>query len=118
MIGECSMDESAKHGKIERMSPLDEAWLRMDMPGRPRVIVALLRFDGALDLPALRKFVRTRLLSRPRFRQLAVAGPDGAFWQEIDNVDLDTHVEWVKLPVRNRHAAMQRTVERLVNRPL
>ncbi|MFZ1865182.1 MAG: hypothetical protein WAU39_13225 [Polyangiales bacterium] len=47
---------------LERMSPVDTAWLHMDEPGNPADIVTLLTLDEQLPYNALKDTIEDRLL--------------------------------------------------------
>ena len=74
------------------MSVLDEAWLRLDAAGSPRIIVALLRFDGRFNRRRFEQVLREHLLAHDRFRQRPELGADGAFWCEHRGFALRHHL--------------------------
>jgi hypothetical protein len=66
----------------ERISGVDTAWLRMDLPTNPMVIVGVLMFEGRLDAKQVRRTLERRFLAFRRFRQKAVQDPTGAWWED------------------------------------
>ena len=52
----------------ERMSGVDRAWLLMDRPTNPMVVVGLLVLESSLELTQLRDLVAARFLAFHRFR--------------------------------------------------
>lgn len=102
----------------QRMSVLDEAWLRLDAAGSPRIIVALLRFDGRFNRRRFEQVLREHLLAHDRFRQRPELGADGAFWCEHRGFALRHHLDVTSLPASHRKQALERTVQRLLHAPL
>jgi hypothetical protein len=64
----------------ERISGVDTAWLRMDLPTNLMVIVGVLMFDGRIDARRVKRTLENRFLAFHRFRQRAVQDPTGAWW--------------------------------------
>lgn len=62
----------------ERMSVVDTAWLRMDVPGNPAMIVSVLVTATPMAVAEARKVVVSRLLCFPRFRRRPLVDPLGA----------------------------------------
>jgi diacylglycerol O-acyltransferase len=80
------------------MTASDAAWYRMDRPGNQADIVALLGFDGPLDLDRVRRVVEERLLRLDRFRQRVVparVGPPA--WEPDPGFSLDRHLAEARL---------------------
>ncbi len=65
----------------ERISGVDTAWLRMDMPTNLMVIVGVLMFEGRLEPARVKRTLERRFLAYRRFRQKAVQDPTGAWWE-------------------------------------
>ena len=85
--------EASPHGpRVERMSRVDTAWLRMDNDVNLMMIVGVWLLTPSITLEALRERVNTRLLQYPRFRQRAVADASGAHWQDDEGFDIHHHV--------------------------
>ena len=76
----------------ERMSGVDQAWLRMDAPENRMVIVGVWTFDGPIDRVALERRIRERLLCHARFRQRVLAEPSGHFWADDETFSLAHHL--------------------------
>ena len=66
----------------ERISGVDTAWLRMDLPTNLMVIVGVLMFEGRLDVKQVKRTLERRFLAFRRFRQRAVQDPTGAWWED------------------------------------
>lgn len=62
------------------MSSIDTAWLRMDSDSNLMMIVAVLTFDGPMDMERLRATVASRLLVYARFRSRVVKDMTGGAW--------------------------------------
>jgi diacylglycerol O-acyltransferase len=94
----------------ERMSAIDRAWLLMERPTNPMMIVGLIILDGRLDHARLRRLVSERFLAFDLFRYRPVSDAVGARWVEAAEFDIHDHVLRVALP----GAAQQRELETLV----
>jgi WS/DGAT/MGAT family acyltransferase len=102
-----------------RMSGVDHAWLLMETPASPMVIVGLLVLEGRLGLAALKRTISSRFLAFPRFRRRPVSDASGAgFWELDPAFDLDAHVVAVRLPGAAGQRELERLVGRLASRPL
>jgi diacylglycerol O-acyltransferase / wax synthase len=82
----------------ESMSAIDTAWLRMDRPANPMMIVAVMAFDRRLAFARFQAVIEERFLAHPRFRQRAVLEGDSARWEEAADFDLSFHVRRLGLP--------------------
>ena len=76
----------------ENMSGVDRAWLRMERPMNPMVVMGLLILGGRLRLPALRRLVSERFLAFERFRCVPVADTLGGRWLRDEQFNIDDHV--------------------------
>lgn len=94
----------------ERMSPVDRAWLLMERPTNPMVIVAVILLGGRLPHARLRRLVEERLLAFDRFRCRPESDTLAARWVRPEHFDLDDHVLTAALP----EPAGQRELETLV----
>lgn len=101
-----------------RMSPVDAAWLRMDRPSNPMVIVSVTVLAGRCTTAALRRLLERRLLRFPRFSCLPVADALGGSWVPDEHFDLRAHVGERKLPPDTDEAALQQAVGALAGTPL
>jgi diacylglycerol O-acyltransferase / wax synthase len=113
-------DTTASSGKIRReaMSRVDTAWLRMERPTNLMMITGVLMFDTPMPIERLRKVIKQRFLSYPRFRQKAVDGSTGAVWQDDADFDLDWHVRLSALPGKAGKRELERFVSNLASTPL
>jgi WS/DGAT/MGAT family acyltransferase len=100
------------------MSPVDTAWLRMDSPGNLMMIVGVDVFEGACDLPRLRKVLQEHLLAYFPFRARVVQDATGAFWQEDEDFDLDRHLVRIGLPGKGGKRELQKLVAQLAGQAL
>jgi len=82
----------------ERLSGVDRAWLRMDRPENPMIIVGLIVLGRRLARPALRSLIAQRLLAFDRFRCEPVTDALGATWTESTSFNLDDHLLSAALP--------------------
>ncbi|HQY45691.1 MAG TPA: wax ester/triacylglycerol synthase family O-acyltransferase [Usitatibacteraceae bacterium] len=102
----------------ERISGVDTAWLRMDMPTNLMVIVGVLMFEGRLEPARVKRTLERRFLAYRRFRQKAVQDPTGAWWEDDADFDIDSHVHQVALPGKAGKAELQAYVSDLASTPL
>ncbi|MBL0140940.1 MAG: wax ester/triacylglycerol synthase family O-acyltransferase [Betaproteobacteria bacterium] len=102
----------------ERISGVDTAWLRMDLPTNLMVIVGVMMFEGRLDLKHVKRTIENRFLAFHRFRQKAVQDATGAWWEDDENFDIDSHVHQVALPGKAGKAELQAFVSDLASTPL
>ena len=102
----------------EPMSRVDTAWLRMERPTNLMMITGVLMFDTPMPIDRLRKVIKQRFLSYPRFRQKAVDGSTGATWEDDADFDLDWHVRLTALPGRAGKRELERFVSNLASTPL
>ncbi len=102
----------------EPMSRVDTAWLRMEKPTNLMMITGVLMFDTPMSIERLRKVIKQRFLSYPRFRQKAVDGATGAIWEDDADFDLDGHVRLSALPGGAGKPELERFVSNLASTPL
>ncbi|WP_373047811.1 wax ester/triacylglycerol synthase family O-acyltransferase [Vulgatibacter sp.] len=97
------------------LSGVDSAWLRMEEPGNPMIVVALLTFATPLAVERLREVVRGRFLRFAPFRSCVVERHLGLpQWEEAPALDLDWHVVEERLPPPGSEGALQRRVSELL----
>src|ERR1019366_9606209 len=82
----------------ENMSGVDRAWLRMERPTNPMVVMGLLILRGRLRLATLRQLVSERFLAFERFRCVPVVNALGGRWVRAQEFKLEDHVLRVALP--------------------
>ncbi|MBS0578527.1 MAG: wax ester/triacylglycerol synthase family O-acyltransferase [Proteobacteria bacterium] len=80
-----------------RISSIDRAWLLMDRPTHPMVVVGLIVFESALDLARLRERIAARFLAFERFRCCPASDAAGATWIEAGGFDIQDHVLCTRL---------------------
>ena len=102
----------------ERMSGVDTAWLRMEHPTNPMMIVGVMVFKQKVAFAKLRDTIEQRFLTFPRFKQKAVQDPTGAWWETDKNFDLASHVKKVKLPGRGTKKDLEDYVSQCASEPL
>jgi WS/DGAT/MGAT family acyltransferase len=105
-------------GKKTPMSRVDTAWLRMERATNLMMITGVMMFESHLDIRTLRKVIETKVLAYPRFRQKAVDGPTGAFWQDDTDFDLDWHIRLTALPGKGGKRELERLTSQLASTPL
>jgi WS/DGAT/MGAT family acyltransferase len=102
----------------ESMSSVDLAWLRMERPTNPMMIVAVLTFATRLKYEALRNVLLSRLLVHERFRQLPAHDAFGTHWQTDEQFDIDSHLHRLALPPRARQLHLEAAASDLASTPL
>ncbi|WP_374605453.1 wax ester/triacylglycerol synthase family O-acyltransferase [Arenimonas sp.] len=112
------MAEARKKGKKTPMSRVDTAWLRMERATNLMMITGVMMFETHLDIRSLRKVIEQKFLAYPRFRQKAVDGPTGAFWQDDADFDLDWHIRLTALPGKGGKRELERLTSQLASTPL
>lgn len=103
---------------VEKMSPVDTAWLRMDRPSNLMQIVGVMMFDGALDAERLRAVIEERMLGYQRFRQIVREQGGSYVWADDPDFDLDHHLRRVVLPGAAGKAELESFVADLASTPL
>ncbi len=94
----------------ERMTRVDNAWLRMDSDVNLMMIVGVWLLQPALRYEQVCRRIEQRLLQYPRFRQKVVRDVLGASWVEDEDFDISRHVLCESLPRqrgRSERAALQ-----------
>jgi WS/DGAT/MGAT family acyltransferase len=100
------------------MSRVDTAWLRMERATNLMMITSVMMFAEGMDLERLKRVVKQRFLEYPRFRQKAVDGAAGAFWEDDADFDIDWHVRLSALPGRAGKRELERFVSQQASTPL
>ncbi len=105
----------------ERMSRVDNAWLRMDNDVNLMMIVGVWLLEPRVDYEAVCQRVGDKLLKYDRFRQKVVNDAMGAQWVTDDDFDIHRHVVRETLKRRkgqSRQAALQARCGELATQPL
>lgn len=104
--------------KLERMSSVDTAWLRMDRPSNLMMICGVLVFGERVSLAQLARTLTDRFLRFERFRQRPVQTSGGSFWQTDEGFDIAHHLQPIALPGRAGKAELEAFVSALIATPL
>ena len=102
----------------ENMSGVDRAWLRMERPTNPMVVMGLLILSGRLRLPALRRLVSQRFLAFERFRCVPVVDTLGGRWVRDEQFNIDDHVLRVALAAPAGKIELEALAGELASTPL
>ena len=102
----------------ERLSPVDNAWLRMDSPGNLMMIVGVDLFEGRCDVPRLKRVIETHLLQFRQFRSRVVHDAGGAWWEEDLDFDIDHHLVRIGLPGKGGKGELQKMTAMLAGQAL
>src|SRR5271169_5961267 len=102
----------------ENMSGVDRAWLRMERPTNPMVVMLLLILRGRLRHAALRQLVSRRFLAFERFRCVPVADARGGRWVRDEEFKLEDHVLRIALPAPAGKIELEALAGELASTPL
>jgi WS/DGAT/MGAT family acyltransferase len=85
--------EAHRRPRVEKMAPIDCAWLRMDEAANLMVINGVMFFDAPIDRPRLESMLAARLGQVHRFRQRAVRRSATRWdWEEVADFDISRHI--------------------------
>jgi diacylglycerol O-acyltransferase len=102
----------------QRMSSIDTAWLRMDLPENLMMITGVMTFDGKLGRQVLREILAERFLRFERFRMIPRTDILGAYWEEDAYFDPDRHIHELSLPAPGGKQQLAELVSDLASTPL
>ncbi|HKM64391.1 MAG TPA: wax ester/triacylglycerol synthase family O-acyltransferase [Acidisphaera sp.] len=100
------------------MTPVDTAWLRMNRPNNPMMIVGVMKLEGPVDTAKIEALISERLLRHSRFRQFVDRTAIGWFWTDDPHFELGRHVRRVRLPAPGGKAELETFVAELASQPL
>ncbi|HUI58730.1 MAG TPA: wax ester/triacylglycerol synthase family O-acyltransferase [Steroidobacteraceae bacterium] len=100
------------------MAALDRAWLLMERPANPMVVVGLVVLQGVLSHARLRRIVQKRFLAFERFRSVPVMDAFSASWAPADYFNIDDHVLVAALPAPAGRRELQELAGELASTPL
>jgi WS/DGAT/MGAT family acyltransferase len=103
---------------IESMSAVDRAWLLMERPAKPMMVIALTVLGRRLAYRRLCAIIEKRFLAFERFRCRPVADTLGGRWVPQDDFSLDDHVLSVALPGAAGQHELETLVAELAGTPL
>ena len=105
----------------EPLSNVDAAWLRMEDPTNLMMVTGLMLFEERLEMDRLRRVLRDRLVTFPRFRQRvrsARLGLGAPAWEDDAKFDIDSHLHRIALPSPGDKRALENLVSDLLSTPL
>lgn len=102
----------------ERLSEVDNAWLRMEQPTNLMMITGVLVFDRPLDFQRLQWVYQQRLLRYRRFRQRVSRSLRGNYWEDDPDFDLRRHLRRRALPGAAGKAELEELASDLRSTPL
>lgn len=102
----------------ESMSGADLAWLRMESPTNPMMVVGVMTLASRIRCAALRQLIVERLLRFERFRELPRRDISGVHWESAADFDPADHVTPLKLAGRATQARLEAAVAELASTPL
>ena len=104
--------------QAESMSNVDRAWLRMERPKNPMVVIGLLITSRPLRYGALRQVVTERFLAFERFRCVPVTDALAGRWVPAEQFNLDDHVLRIALPAPAGKCELEALAGELASTPL
>lgn len=102
----------------ESMSGVDRAWLRMERPTNPMVVMGLMILTRPLRRAALRQVVTQRFLAFERFNCMPVVDLAGGRWVRSTEFNLDDHVLLAALPAPAGKRELESLAGELAGTPL
>ena len=100
------------------MSSVDRAWLLMDRPANPMMIVGLIVLGEPLGREPLRQLIGRRFLDFERFRRAPVGDTLGGRWVETPGFNLDDHLLLAALPAPGGQRELEALAGELASTPL
>jgi len=102
----------------ERMSFLDNFWLRLDRPYNHMTISSVMILADRVELASLQKIFETRWCAYERFKQRPVTYWTGTYWETDPHFDIGNHVRRVGLPGAQGKKELEELVSNLVTMPM
>lgn len=102
---------------LERFAAIDRAWLMMDRPTNPLLVVGLLILSRPIVRASLRELISKRFLKFERFRCYPTSDSLGASWVPAPHFDIDAHVLATSLPAPAGQAELEDLVGELASTP-
>lgn len=102
----------------EKMSSVDQAWLRMDSPQNLMMIVGVMVFSTPVEFSEFRQAILERMLKFRRFKQMVRSDATGAWWVADRKFDIDSHVVEHELSAPGTEIELQEFVAQLATEPL
>lgn len=100
------------------MSSVDKSWFRMESPGNPMMIGAVLVFENPIPITAFRRLLEERFLRFERFRQKVVRRGEALSWELDQQFDLDHHLHIIALPGKGDKTSLQTLASDINSTPL
>ncbi len=102
----------------ESMSGVDLAWLRMERPTNPMMVIGVLTLATRLRFAAVRALIDARLMRFRRFRELPRHDLAGTHWESDPAFTLDAHLHRLTLPARAAQRQLEAAVSALASTQL
>lgn len=103
---------------VEPLSAVDRAWLLMERPTNPMVIVSLIVLGAPLSRSQLRELIASRFLAFERFRCVPLSDSTGSRWVPSPAFDIDDHLAYAALPGARGQRELEALVGELASTPL
>ncbi len=108
----------AENKNRESMSSVDTAWLRMERPTNLMMITGVMILKEPLNVQTLRDMLGERFLAFERFKMKSVQDTTGAYWQEDEYFELESHVHRRALPSPADQTELAELASELASTPL
>lgn len=102
----------------EPISKVDLAWLRMEQPTNLMMITGVIMLDSSVTFSRFREIILNRFLAFRRFRQKAVVGSRGCWWENDEYFEPSSHIIRAALPGKADKVELEEYVSRLASTPL
>ncbi|HLS81328.1 MAG TPA: wax ester/triacylglycerol synthase family O-acyltransferase [Steroidobacter sp.] len=102
----------------EPISDVDLAWLRMERPTNPMMVVGVLTFATRLKRARLRDLLLARLMRFSRLQQIPQNDVFGYWWRSDPHFDIDSHLHVLTLPARAGQSQLEAAASDLASTPL
>ena len=103
------------------LSPVDNAWLRMEHPTNLMMITGVFFFDQPIEFSRVIELINRRLLPFRRFRQRVMQPRFSwipAYWEDDPHFDINSHVHRIALPAPGNQVALQELINDFMGTPL
>lgn len=104
--------------RLEAMSSVDNAWLRMEGDTNLMMISVLLVLEKRISRAELEQLLQSRLLKYDRFRQKVSEHINGTFWEDDPHFQIGNHVHEIGLPGKGCKDDLEALASDLTSTPL
>ena len=102
----------------ERMSVVDNAWLRMDSPDNLMIITGVLIFEDKLEREKLVNLISEKFQAYPKFFQKVLPSRWGTYLEDCEEFEIENHIVSTHLQDPNSETELRELASALVSTPL